>query len=117
MIVENTRWIIQARDGFAVGGEIVELFDENDVPINLQNLTATLRITNLNRGEEFSTATGNFTLVPPVAPATAPTAWEFKMSIEDVAKLKTGNSQYEVLIVDQNNILIGEIVGVIEKRK
>ena len=117
MVIEQEKWIIQAREGFAVGGEIVELFDENNLPIELTNLSARMRILGFNRGEEFTTASGNFVVVPPVLPAIVPTAWNFKLTVADVAKLKVGGNQFEVLIVDQNNVLIGEMVGVIEKRK
>ena len=116
MLVDE-KWIIEARDGFAVGGEIVELRDENNALINLQNLSATMRISGYGRNEEFSTTSGNFVFVPVVAPATYPTAWEFKMTAPQVAVLKPGKNEFEVLIADQAGVLVGSMFGAIEKRK
>ena len=113
----NDQWIIQAREGFAVGGERLELRDESNALINLADLGVTLRITGWQRSEEFSLASGNFAVVPPVSPATYPTAWTFTLSVEDVTSLKSGRNDFEVLISDQDDILIGEFNGVIEKKK
>ncbi len=113
---EQDRWIISAREGFAVGGEILELFDEDNELMDVQNLSATMRIIGFGRNEVFSTGSGNFVVVPPIAPATFPTAWEFGLTVEDVASLKNGNNEFEVLIADGSNVLIGTIYGAVEKR-
>lgn len=115
-MTELDKWIIPVREGFAVGDEILSLSDENDELMDVQNLSATMRIIGFGRSEEFSTATDNFAIVPPISPATFPTAWEFGLTVEDVASLKNGNNEFEVLIADGNDVLIGTIYGVIEKR-
>ena len=117
MAIELDKWIISAREGFAVGGEVLELLDETNALMNVENLSATMRILGFNRNEEFSTATGNFVIVPPLAPATVPTAWEFKLTVAQVQALVNGNNQFEVLIADENDVLIGELSGAIDKKK
>lgn len=114
---ETDKWIIQVREGLAIGGEVLMLRDETNALMDLQNLSAAMRIIGFNRNEEFSTETGNFVIVPPPFPATVPTAWEFSLTVEDVASLKTGTNQFEVLVADENSVLIGIIEGAIEKRK
>lgn len=110
------RWIIQAREGFAVGGETLELRDEGNVLMDLTDLGVTMRMTGWNSDAEFTIASGNFTLVAPVSPATVPTVWAFSMTVPNVAALKAGDNNFEVLISDQNDVLIGEISGTIQKR-
>jgi hypothetical protein len=112
----DDRWIINVWQGFAVGGEVLELLDENNELMNVENLSAKMRITGFNRDEEFSTGTGNFAVVPPVAPATFPTAWEFKLSVQEVNELKNGNNEFTLLIADENAVLVGEMYGTIVKR-
>ncbi len=114
---ELDKWIIPVREGFAIGGEILQLTDETDALMDVQNLSATMRIIGFNRNEQFSTESGNFVVVQPVFPATISTAWEFSLTFENVAALKNGTNQFEVLIADENDVLIGTIYGAIEKRK
>ena len=109
-------WIIQAREGFAVGGETLEFQDASDVVMDLTDLSFTMRMTGYNRNDEFTIASGNFTLVPPVSPATVPTVCEFTMTVENVATLKKGDNNFELLIADQDDVLIGEMSGTIQKR-
>ena len=117
MAIELDKWIISAREGFAVGDEVLELLDETNALMNVENLSATMRILGFNRNEEFSTATENFVVVLPTAPAIFSTAWEFKLSIAEVAMFKNGTNQFEVLIADENDVLIGELSGAIDKKK
>ena len=110
--MKNT-WLIEARQGFAVGNETLELFDENNALMDLTNLTATMRIDGFG---EVSTVSGNFVAVAPVLPATYATAWAFHLTVAQVNAITNGTHPFEVLIGDANTYLLGEILGEITKR-
>ncbi len=117
MTIEKDKWIIETRAGFSAGGDVLEFADETGALLDLTDLTATMRVSGWGREEEFTAANGNFVLLPFVAPATFASKWEFKLTVAEVESLKTGDNNFEVIIGDQNDNLIGFLGGTIRKRK
>lgn len=117
-MAENGKWNIDVREGFGFGGDFLDFVDDVNQPINITNLSPTMKISGYNRNDEFSVASGNFLVVPPIAPATFPTEWEFRLTAQQVGGLKIGNNEFEVIVTDQNNAIVADgIFGTIKKRK
>jgi hypothetical protein len=116
MSLVTDNWIIEAREGYATKGDIIELVDENNNPIDVTDLQFALTVQNWGREQSLTEANQRFIVQPFTAPATFPTKVLFKLLAADVATLPKGNTRFEVIIADNEDSIITILNGSIEKK-